>query len=90
MNLLEFKKKHQDTFKRLKNKNSYVVYYANTEVCTATGYIDIMKANDGVGYVSKDNYGYEQKTIRGGCPKDALIHHLFMNDDEYGIIQGIE
>ena len=43
-----------------------------------------------IGYISEDNMGYKQDTIMAGNQKDALINHLFMNSDEFGIIQGIE
>lgn len=88
MNLAEFKKKNKEVFKNVSESNQYIVYYANTEVCTATGYIKIIKSFPG--YVSEDDKGIKQEIIRSGSKKDALINHLFMNADEYGIIQGIE
>jgi hypothetical protein len=43
-----------------------------------------------VGYISTDNKGKKQNILRAGTQKEALINHLFMNNDIYDIIQGIE
>ena len=88
MNLADFKRKNKEVFKKVKNNSQYVVYYANTEVCTAEVYINIIPSI--VGYVSEDNKGLKQNVIRAGNQKDALIHHLFMNNEYYTDIQGIE
>lgn len=88
MNLSEFKKKNKEVFKNVSENNQYIVYYANTETCAGVSYVTITKSFPG--YVSKDDKDIKQEIIRSGNKKDALICHLFMNTDEYGIIQGIE
>lgn len=88
MNLADYKRKNTEVFKKVKNSNQYIVYYANTEVCTSEVYISIVSSI--IGYISEDNRGLKQNVIRAGNQKDALINHLFMNNNQYTDIQGIE
>lgn len=89
MKLSEFKKKYNNIFKGIKENNQYIVYYANTETCAGVAYISIIKDRF-TGYISEDNKGYNQELIKAGTKKNALINHLFMNNDIYTILQGIE
>lgn len=88
MKLSEYKK--QNVFKNIKDSEQYVVYYANTEICTSEVYIQILKHNLFNGYVSIDNKGQKQNIIIAETKKEALINHLFMNNDFYADIQGIK
>lgn len=89
MKLLEFKKKYNNIFKGIKENNQYIVYYANTETCAGVAYISIVK-DKFTGYISKDNKGCKQEFIKAGTQKSALINHLFINNDIYANLQGIE
>ena len=89
MNLAEFKKKNKKVFKNVSESNQYIIYYANTETCAGVAYISIIK-DKFIGYISKDNKGYKQEFIKAGTQKSALIKQLFINNDIYTILQGIE